>query len=74
METTIFPVTLNGKVHAAFVLDYRTDEWATQCGKSVPDPTAVEHRGYRSDLSEVFRQSESWPIKLFVTVAVRLEL
>lgn len=43
--TTIFPVTLKDqKVHAAFVMDYRTDQWATMCGKSVPDPTAVDHR------------------------------
>lgn len=45
MITTIFPVDLkDGKVHAAFVLDYRTDKWLTQCGRGVPDPTAVEHR------------------------------
>lgn len=46
MKTTIFPVTLKGsdKVHAAFILDYRTDKWATMCGRTVPDPTAVEHR------------------------------
>jgi len=44
MATTIFPVTLSGKVHAAFVLDYQTDKWATMCGRQVPDPTAVEHR------------------------------
>jgi hypothetical protein len=44
MPTTIFPVNLNGKIHAAFVMDYRTDKWATMCGKQVPDPTAVEHR------------------------------
>lgn len=44
MTTTIFPVTLSGKVHAAFVMDYRTDKWATMCGKQVPDPAAVIHK------------------------------
>lgn len=43
--TTIFPVTLkDNKIHAAFVMDYRTDNWATMCGKDVPDPTAVVHK------------------------------
>lgn len=44
MPTTIFPVHLHGRVHAAFVMDYRTDKWATMCGRQVPDPTAVEHK------------------------------
>jgi hypothetical protein len=42
--TTIFPVLLDGKVHAAFVMDHWTDSWATQCGKQVPDGSAVEHK------------------------------
>lgn len=44
MPTTIFPVELNDKIHAAFVMDYKTDKWATMCGRSVPDPTAVIHK------------------------------
>jgi hypothetical protein len=42
--TTIFPVLLGGKIHAAFVIDQFTDSWATQCGKDVPDGSTVEHR------------------------------
>lgn len=41
--TTIFPVPIKGTVHAAFVLDYRTDRWATMCGKSIKDPATVKH-------------------------------
>lgn len=44
MPTTIFPVKIKGVVHAAFVLDYRTDKWATMCGKQVAVPSDVEHR------------------------------
>jgi hypothetical protein len=43
--TTIFPVTSsNGKVHAAYVLDYKTDKFSTMCGKAIRDSAAVEHR------------------------------
>lgn len=44
MNTTIFPATIAGKIHAAFVMDYRTDEWATMCGRQVTDPDTVQHR------------------------------
>lgn len=42
--STIFPAPIKGIIHAAFVLDYRTDRWATMCGKQVKDPSTVEHR------------------------------
>lgn len=42
--TTIFPVEIGGKIHAAYVMDYRTDKFATMCGKQVQDPSTVEHR------------------------------
>lgn len=42
--TTIFPVPLKDTVHAGFVLDYRTDKWATMCGRQVKDPSIIEHR------------------------------
>lgn len=41
--TTIFPAPIKGTIHAAFVLDYRTDRWATMCGKSIKDPSTVKH-------------------------------
>lgn len=44
MNTTIFPVTIRGKIHAAFIFDYRTDKWYTMCGDPVPDPAEVQHR------------------------------
>jgi hypothetical protein len=44
MPTTIFPVPLHGRIHAAFVLDYRTDKWATLCGKPIEDAGAVVHK------------------------------
>lgn len=44
MPTTIFPVPLHGRVHAAFVMDYKTDKWGTMCGRNVPDPEAVVHK------------------------------
>ena len=43
MNTTIFPVPIAGTIHAAFVMDYRKDEWATMCGKAVTDPKMVQH-------------------------------
>ncbi len=42
--TTIFPVIMGNKVHAAFVMDAWTDSWATHCGKRVPDPERVVHK------------------------------
>lgn len=42
--TTIFPALIKGRIHAGFVLDYRTDRWATMCGKMIKDPSTVEHR------------------------------
>jgi hypothetical protein len=41
--TTLFPAPLKGTVHAAFVLDYRTDKWATMCGKQIKDPSIIKH-------------------------------
>jgi hypothetical protein len=39
-----FTVEQTGKLHAAFIVDYRTDEWFTHCGKKVQDPSAVVHK------------------------------
>ncbi|UDL16701.1 hypothetical protein SEA_ATUIN_8 [Arthrobacter phage Atuin] len=42
--TTIFPVEISGKIHAAFVMDYRTDKFATMCGKQVKNSADVLHK------------------------------
>jgi hypothetical protein len=44
MPTTIFPAHLHGRVHAAVVLDYKTDKWSTLCGKPIKDPATVVHK------------------------------
>ena len=44
MNKTIFPITLRGQIHAAFIADYRTDTWYTMCGNTISDPATVEHR------------------------------
>jgi hypothetical protein len=37
----MFSVELWDKVHSVFILDYKTDEWSTRCGRLVTDPTAI---------------------------------
>lgn len=42
--TTIFPVEISGKIHAAFVMDYKTDKFATMCGRQVKNSADVLHK------------------------------
>lgn len=40
-RTTIFPVTIGGHVHAAWLKDeHPTPEWLTRCGNTIPGANA----------------------------------